>query len=197
MRKLSFGTNWTTLRIGFRYYIAWANGGGITQPRWCCGVSNGTTAGPGSPNTTDFLGVVFSGWTVGFTGSSTFYTGNGRVSDGIRKVGADATIVVGTNSNGNYWNQNSNIAVPVAMEVTKLSSTSYSVRSTYMENSSLCVNMTRSNFLLQMEAATPFTTNWCISKTLTGGTNYDSVCVSWGKSMPTLTISELTVMRFN
>ena len=106
------------------------------------------------------------------------------------------TLTLGTNSNTFYWNGNPNVSAGCCMELTRNTDGTFSAVVFFNESVGI-VDISRNTFLLQMESASAPT--WCSNtsstKTIAGGTFYDSLHISWNKSVPTLYLSDITVLR--
>lgn len=198
LRKMPFGNNWNKLRIGFRYQTPWT-GGNVLIPRLFVGVSNGTDYGFLSPYTTDCVGAIVGTYASYLTPSLVLYRYNwysGQILDAARKVGSVVTLTLGTNSNSFFWNGFPNYASGFAMEITRNTDGTYTTIVFYNESVGL-LDISRNTFLVQMEssAAPTWCSNTSSAKTIAGGAFYDSLHISWNKSIPTLNLSDITVLR--
>lgn len=204
VRPMLIGTNWKKIRIGLR----WAfndTGGDILTAGFVAGVCQGTQYSYSSPSCTDFIGVSLPGGAtpdtislVRLTSTAVYYASPGNANGATihKKVGAVTTVVAMGLNYGAYTN-----AVPSSyrslyfIEITK-GAPNYTVGvwNQYQHQT----DFSRATFIGMMDnesAPAPLAAT-SATPAYSGNGLFDSVCLRWNKSTPTVEISDLTVVRF-
>jgi len=201
VRAMTIGTNWQKLRIGYRLAIndTWAN---IPGTGLVVGVSQGTIPLQ-SPNVTDFIGATMGNLSYANGGTLSRMTNSGVIcvnpssSSSVRKQGEIVTQGPGGSSSTTYISLQPGISHSVqALTITKIG-TAYTMTTV---GSGAAADVTRAAFLLVMEneSSPPAGTQLMSSNDITGSAAniYDTVQIRWNKSLPTIEISDITVVRY-
>jgi hypothetical protein len=204
VRPMGFGANWKKIRIAMRLAFN-DSGSDITTAGFVVGVCQGTQYSYSSANCIDFIGASIPGGatpdTISLTRTTStilYYTSPGN-SSGMavhKKVGAVITAVsYGLNVTG-YFN-----AVPTAyrslyfVDIAK-GSPNYAINTwTQSQHQSDFSRDTYISMLDNESAPTPLASS-AATPAYSGSGLFDSVCIRWNKSTPTIEISDLTVVRF-
>lgn len=206
VRGLSFGSNWTKVRIGIRFTVNDTGGGNISSPaNFFVGLCEGTTNTFFSNNTTGFIGCNNStGLNNAWSYNASYYTacynsciiakrvGNTTSSlgsYGLQYIGSDRWFFVGKAPNIGYafWDFTKN-STSIVFNLFWSFSTGY-------------YGITLSNFIwgLDNETAPPYLANWGSPNTVAYGNsigNLDTLSISWSKSTPTIELCDVAVIRF-
>lgn len=208
VRKLSFGSAWTKIRIGMRFIL---NGSANIAPprRLVMGLCEGDQFTYLSGSCLSFAGI---GWGLNNGGSWTYDGANGRyamyaggsVSYVLAKVGASLTETSTVNSVARYIKTGiSGTPHMMLVELTRASASSYTVRgyapdSTDISTIPAWLNFMRSMAIEHWEAATlGVYVSQGNNATASGLTsNLDTLSIYWSLASPTIEISDLCVLRF-
>ncbi len=203
VRTMALGTNWQKIRIGLRISI-YDCGGNIPVPEGTrngltLGVCQGSTYAYSSPNCVDALGLRIPDThdAAAFTRGSgpPVYYGCAFVC-GVTKVGQSEARTGSTNINTYLSGDPGSIRSSLLLDITR-GAVSYTLKPWNYQNATQ-VDMTRGTFLMQVEnEATPGSlAGTAFAVPYTGSGLFDSVFLHWGRCVPTIEISDLTVVRF-
>ena len=202
-RPFSFGTNWTKIRIALRLapYNTYSN---LSYP---AGPFVGISQGYGGllSTATDYVGVSLN-WTstihlsYNLSGTANSYMSNGASGLAIlRKVGNIITTTVSGGVSYNLANRPNSCMGQLMVEFQKISATAITISMFSPSTVDAVVGISRDAFQTQLEMATP--TNCTLGvggpTTFAIGSNmlWDTVNVAWQKTVPTLEIADLVVVR--
>lgn len=205
-RTTSIGSNWTTLRIGFRLrFNAAADIGGT--PRLYIGMLAGTSNLVGDASTSHYLGIrtLFGTWNYSTFGVGSNSGTAGASWEGFRRVGTTTTSYVMA-TGGAAFNQfrfNSNVDTKdcVIVEITKGSP--YTIGFFRRTATNGAQTVTTSQFLAAIEGQTLALTNFTLATVTAADINegtdgaLDSVCIGWDRTSVNMFIDDLTVVRVN
>jgi len=205
VRKFIWGTGWRKIKIG----LFWAVNDPLTSIYGAglkVGIAAGSAYGYDSPNIVDYIGYQHGGsWLNGST--LTRVTSNGQPAFAIsanvcaRKVGPTVTFGNSNSASGGYVGVvNSGILTAYIVTITKLNN-GYDLAGYCYGNSGLA-QLSRIDLIASCESDTLVNSgNWgnlaSASPTIAydGSQPFDSLCISWTLSTPTVEIGEIIVTR--
>ena len=197
-RLLSYGTDWTTLRIGLRWTIGNTGADLTGSPHLAVGLCSGTTQIYGDALTTHFVGVLSNqaAWT--YSPSSPVYSAvGGGPFYPAKRIGSVLTL--GTLITP-YWRIDADPTAARSLffvDITK-GTPNFSFRLFAHESSSADVSL--DTFLQKMQEATPSLANHAYTNAFTLAVSetdgaLNAVNVYWDRATPALEISDLAVAR--
>lgn len=205
VRKLAIGNNWNKVHIAMRFIV---NGtANIAAPTRCMvGLCSGDEFTLQSSSCIGWVGIQF-----GNTGQWTYDGANGRynIASGTSvtfvssKIGAVITDLSTGDNVGHYCKTGlSGTPHMLMVEIIRASASSYTCRGYLPDATQL---LTLPNFydmlrIVEDEPANGYTTPYLDilqQQTATGLTsNLDTLSIFWGKSTPTMEISDVCVLRY-
>lgn len=203
VRKMSFGNNWNSLRIGMRFAV---NGtANITAAHLQAGLCSGDVDTFASPNCVQFVGSLLpSGdntWTYSagsFTSNTVFATSTSTVT----KVGSTITPTIQTSVSTHYIAGTAGGTSSVYFtNIVRLSDTSVSVQQSITQAGAFA-DVSFYDFMRGMEneagGGTAGVTVYGTARVISGmaTTFLDTLSIYWNKSTPTIEINDLCVLRF-
>jgi hypothetical protein len=199
-RTLSFGTNWTKIRIGVRMSMNDAYGNVLAN--LSVGVSQGSAACLNSPSIIDAIGLTHGGnigeYSNNFTRSlnTTPCYRPGVSSAAFNKKGAINTITAGGGYTLNLSGAPAIAQTPWLVDIAK-GTPSYTI-TVWTLGAVTISNVTRATYLLQLEnESTPVNmSSSATTMTYSGSALFDTVFIHWSKSTPTVELSDVSVVRF-
>lgn len=205
VRKFTWGTNWRRIKIGMLVAVN-DTFTTVYGASFKVGVAAGDSYGYDSPNIVDYIGYMFGGAT--WTGVNwTRITSNGQpafnISSSItaRKVGPVVTVGIGNSaSSGTMGVVQSGILTGYLLTVTKVD-IGYDL-SGYVYGAGGLAQVSLSDLITSCESDTNANSaawGWNANAYPTiayGGSHpFDSLCISWSLSTPTLEIGKIMVTR--
>jgi len=218
VRKMTIGNNWMKIRIAVR--VAIGGSADIPTPRFLLGVCSGTTYTYTSNSCIGYIGGVWPPTTISLpyianAGNPYYqYSGGAAVCFGsVRKIGAVITEVSASSGNSNnVVAQSANNRYTLQMVDIFRSTTdptAYGTRQWSCNTSVSTTNCDSYAFLRSIEDesvsstfATTYITNSQGGFAVVYQTGFDpsqpmdTVSIGWGKSVPTIEIAEICVIRF-
>lgn len=195
-RTMTFGNNWTKIRILFTYGI---DAVASFTNKVAVGVCNGTAQTYQSASCTDFIGLEIPSatWSPSGGAPAKYNSSYSAIYDGIRKVGSTITRLAGSASTQVLFNGNVNIAFPWAVDIERVWP-NYNVTMQFDGNPGTGYGDWNRYDLAYTEGQEDYTFYSTYSRNgMTGGDVYDSVNIHWDASFPCLNIRELMVLRFH
>ncbi len=187
-RTMSMGTQWQKIRIGFLNSV-WNTGGSITGRTVALGVCQGVDHTYGDPSCTDFIGVIWPGVAQG----GGHYQSANYITVAQRTGVAETSAHDNNNPNMFLSAAPGSVRFPFIVDILK-GPVNYTLYY-YAPGVSSLVDVSTSTFLSYMENES-FVTQPPISLAYSGAGLFDSVCLSWHRSVPTVEVSDLCVVRF-
>ena len=206
VRQFIWGTGWRKIKVG----LFWAINDTMTNVYNAglkVGIAAGDTYGYDSPNIVDYIGFQHGGsWLNGST--LTRATSNGQPAFSIsgnicaRKVGPTITSTNNNSASGGYVGVvNSGILTAYIVTITKLNN-GYDLDGRCYGNSGLA-QLSRIDLIASCESDTLVNAGnwgWLANASPTvayasGSHPFDSLCLSWTLSCPTIEIGEIIVTR--
>lgn len=208
IRPLSFGNNWSKIRVAVRYSI-FRTWGDISKPQFGLGVCSGPSSGYNSI-TSDWLGGVFGGTPTGINGdwsnygsNPNVYSGPGSIGNPCRKLGVIYNNANSTASTTNMYNVTDGESAYVQLiDINRTANWTQAVvgELQYAYDYHVVTNVSKYAYMtaIENETAVPsFMAGFWYAGTLNIGPVYDHVCITWGKSIPAIILFDITVLRFN
>jgi len=196
-RRMQIGSNWTYIRIGMLFGIDYT--ASISPVSFAFGLCSDPQY-PFNSGSGDFIG-----WRTNydFTGTTNYYqiAGGGGIRGAfLRKLnGAETTAAPGGSANW-FINGTSTRTSEFFMDISRNGSI-YACKMWGCGTAATAqINVSRYTCMLDMERegtqGTSFDTFFTHASPLTGGLDYNSVCVYWSKTYPAMFLSTLHAIRY-
>lgn len=207
IRPFAFGTNWQKIRVGMLCSVNASIGsliGTVNAPR--LGVCTGNKADLDS-NTTDAIWFPFysSGVTFSIGGSSPalwVYTTAGTGTVASQKVGATTSGIGSVTTSSQALSLSPYLRLPMFVDITKgtVGSATIAISMWTAQNVTASIDRSNGEFLAAMEAASPANTDEDAASSpslpLRTAKDWDSMFITWSRTVPTLNVYQMAVTRF-
>lgn len=205
-RELPFGTTWNKIRVGVRFHMRNTGADLVSTPNFALGVCSGQTNLYGDATTTHFVGTRSTSASWFFSGGNKYLVSNGTILP-HKRVGS-----TGTSGSAFFpataWGIGAQAATAGAdrslffVDILK-GSPNFTLQCFGWQNTGAApVDVSLTNFLLQMELATPNQANHTFSATQTLAVDegvdgsLDNFMMSWDRTSPEIEVSDIAVTRF-
>lgn len=208
IRPFAFGTNWQKIRVGILCSVnatIQTLDSSINAPR--LGICTGNKADL-DPNPTDVIYMPFfppspSAWTIGGVSPVLWvYPAGGTGTSASQKVGSTTNIIGSVTTSAQALSLSPYVRCPMFVDITKgtVGNATITVGMWTAQNTTAAIDRSSGEFLAAMEAASPANTD---EDLISSGTlplrtakDWDSMFVTWSRSIPTLNIYQMAVVRF-